>query len=433
MAGGRHRATLASGAVRAMAGRLSWGLGDQAVSSLTNFAVGLFVARSLGTFAFGMFSLAWVTYGVVLNLSRGLATDPMMVRFSAVPEEAWRRAVSRAAGTAIGVGLATGLVSVIVGFLAVQPLGGVFVALGVVLPGLMLQDAWRFALFAKGDGRKAFVNDTVWGVALIPALAIASHFGTVVAFILAWGLAGAVAAVYGLFQTGIVPKLSEMTGWVKEQRDLSVRYLIENVSNAGSSQLRAYGLGAIAGITAVGAVRGAEQLLGPFLALLMGLSLTTVAEGARVLHRAPHRLKHFCVVLGGGQAGAALLWGLGLLLLVPYDVGRWIMGSVWDAAEPLILPVTLSVTAAGFVAGAAAGLRALGNAKRSLRAQLVASVGYVVFGIIGAYLDGAEGAAWGSMLSVWLGAAMWWYQLRVAYREYRPVAARTNDEEVGMV
>lgn len=162
MAGGRHRATLASGAVRAMAGRLSWGLGDQAVSSLTNFAVGLFVARSLGTFAFGMFSLAWVTYGVVLNLSRGLATDPMMVRFSAVSEEAWRRAVSRAAGTAIGVGLATGLVSVIVGVLAVQPLGGVFVALGVVLPGLMLQDAWRFALFAKGDGRKAFVNDTVW-------------------------------------------------------------------------------------------------------------------------------------------------------------------------------------------------------------------------------------------------------------------------------
>ncbi|MFE6609465.1 hypothetical protein [Amycolatopsis sp. NPDC057786] len=416
-----------------MAGRLSWGLGDQAVSSLTNFAVGLVVARSLGTFAFGMFSLAWVTYGVVLNLSRGLATDPMMVRFSAVSEEAWRRAVSRAAGTAIGVGLATGLVSVIVGFLAVRPLGGVFVALGVVLPGLMLQDAWRFALFAKGDGRKAFVNDTVWGVALIPALGIASHFGTVVAFVLAWGLAGAVAAVYGLFQTGIVPKLSEMTGWVKEQRDLSVRYLIENVSNAGSSQLRAYGLGAIAGITAVGAVRGAEQLLGPFLALLMGLSLTTVAEGARVLHRAPHRLKHFCVVLGGGQAGAALLWGLGLLLLVPHDVGRWIMGSVWDAAEPLILPVTLSVTAAGFIAGAAAGLRALGNAKRSLRSQLVASVGYVVFGIVGAYLDGAEGAAWGSMLSVWLGAAMWWYQLRVAYREYRPAAPRTDNEEVGTV
>jgi hypothetical protein len=37
-----------------MAGRLSWGLGDQAVSSLTNFAVGLYVARSLGTFAFGI-------------------------------------------------------------------------------------------------------------------------------------------------------------------------------------------------------------------------------------------------------------------------------------------------------------------------------------------------------------------------------------------
>lgn len=82
---------LRSRAVRAMAGRLSWGLGDQAVSSLTNFVVGLYVARSLGATAFGVFSIAWVTYGVILNVSRGLATDPLMVRFSGVTRRRWRR------------------------------------------------------------------------------------------------------------------------------------------------------------------------------------------------------------------------------------------------------------------------------------------------------------------------------------------------------
>ena len=39
-----------------------------------------------------------------------------------------------------------------------------FLALGVGLPGLMLQDSYRFAFFAAGKGGLAFVNDTVWGV-----------------------------------------------------------------------------------------------------------------------------------------------------------------------------------------------------------------------------------------------------------------------------
>ena len=85
----------AANARRAVAGRLSWGLADQAASSMSNFAVGIYVARSLGVTAFGVFTLAWVTYGVVLNVSRGLATDPLMVRFSGVSDAAWRGAVAR--------------------------------------------------------------------------------------------------------------------------------------------------------------------------------------------------------------------------------------------------------------------------------------------------------------------------------------------------
>lgn len=95
--------------LRAPLQRLSWGLGDQAVSSLTNFVVGMVVARSLGATEFGVFSLAWVTYGVALNVSRGLATDPLVVRFSGVDDKPWRAAVSRATGTATAVGLATGV------------------------------------------------------------------------------------------------------------------------------------------------------------------------------------------------------------------------------------------------------------------------------------------------------------------------------------
>ncbi|WP_190140262.1 hypothetical protein, partial [Streptomyces longispororuber] len=339
---------------RAVAGRLSWGLADQAASSMTNFAVGIYVARSLGLTAFGVFSLAWVTYGVVLNVSRGLATDPLMVRFSGVPEASWRAAVARSAGTALGAGTVLGAVSLVAGLAFGGRVGTAFACLGVVLPGLLLQDAWRFAFFAAGAGRKAFLNDVVWGVALVPALVVAARVGSVAAFVLAWGGSAAVAAVYGCFQSTIRPRPTGARAWLRAHRDLGSRYLVENVSNSGASQLRAYGLGAIVGVGAVGVIRGAELLLGPFLAVLMGLSLVTVAEAARVLRRAPHRLGPFCLVLGGGQAVAALLWG-GALLLVPDRAGELVLGGVWGAASDLVVPVTLGVAGAGLGTGAAAG------------------------------------------------------------------------------
>ncbi|MEH6374029.1 hypothetical protein V7793_06720, partial [Streptomyces sp. KLMMK] len=322
---------------RAVVGRLSWGLADQAASSMTNFAVGIYVARSLGLTAFGVFSLAWLTYGVVLNVARGLATDPLVVRFSGVPDASWRAATARSSGAALGVGAALGAACLLVGLGLGGRVGPAFACLGVVLPALLLQDAWRFAFFAAGTGRKAFVNDLVWGVALVPAMIVAARVGSVAAFVLAWGAAAAVAAGYGCLQSGIRPRPTRARGWLREQRDLGYRYLVENVSLSGASQLRAYGLGAIAGVGAVGAVRGAELLLGPFLALLMGLSLVTVAEAARVLRRAPHRLAPFCLLLGGGQAAAALLWGTALLL-IPDRAGELVLGGVWNSASELIVP-----------------------------------------------------------------------------------------------
>ena len=412
----RTTAPPAGSAKRALAGRLSWGLADQAASSISNFAVGIYVARSLGVTAFGVFSLAWVTYGVVLNVSRGLATDPLVVRFSGVPAASWRAAVARSSGTALGVGAALGAVSLVVGLALGGRLGPAFSCLGVVLPGLLLQDAWRFAFFAAGAGRKAFVNDLVWGVALVPAMVVAARVGSVEAFVLAWGASATVAAVYGCFQSGIRPRTTGAREWLREHHDLGYRYLVENVTNSGASQLRAYGLGAIVGVGAVGVIRGAELLLGPFMAVLMGLSLVTVAEAARVLRRAPHRLGTFCLLLGGGQAAAALFWG-GALLLVPDRVGQLVLGGVWSSASELIVPVTLGVAGAGLGTGAAAGLRALGAARRSLRSQLIASACYVIGGLGGAVVAGTVGSAWGVAAATVCGSAAWWLHLRSALRE----------------
>lgn len=408
----------AGSARRALAGRLSWGLADQAASSLSNFVVGIYVARSLGPAAFGVFSLAWVTYGVVLSVARGLATDPLVVRFSGVPDASWRGAAARSSGTALGVGATVGAACLAVGLALGGSVGTAFACLGVLLPGLLLQDAWRYAFFAAGTGRKAFVNDLVWGVALVPALVVAARVGSVAAYLLAWGGSAAVAAAYGCVQSGIRPRPAGVRAWLRDHRDLGYRYLVENVGVSGASQLRAYGLGAIVGVGAVGVVRGAELLLGPFLALLMGLSLVTVAEAARVLRRTPHRLGRFCLLLGGAQAVAALLWGAALLLM-PDRLGALVLGDVWGSASALIVPVTLGVAGAGLGTGAAAGLRALAAARRSLRSQLFASACYVIGGLGGAAVAGTSGSAWGVAAATVTASAVWWLQLRSALRERR--------------
>jgi O-antigen/teichoic acid export membrane protein len=385
---------------------------------MTNFVVGVYVAHELGVAGFGVFSLAWITYAVVLNISRGLGTDPLVVRYSGVPDDQWRTAVARSSGTAIAVGLACGSASVLAGIAFGGMVGSAFIALGVVMPALLLQDSWRFAFFAHGQGHRAFGNDLVWTVAMVPLLLVADRYADVAGFVLAWGGAALFAGACGWLQSGIRPRPSLTRVWLREHRELGSRYMVENMANSGAGQLRSYGVAAIIGVGAVGAIRGAELLLGPFMTLLMGLNLVTVPEAARVLRRAPHRLERFCLILGGGQALAALGWGLALLFVVPESVGQYVLNAVWDYAKPLILPVTLSLTAAGVIAGAGAGLRALGAARRSLRTQLIASCGYLGGGIAGALLAGAAGATWGSAIALWGGAVLWWLQLRVALHEH---------------
>ena len=155
--------------------RLGWGVADQAMSSISNFAVNIYIARTLGAVQYGAFGLAYVTYGFALNASRGLATDPLLVRFSGTNIPTWRRAVTRCSGTAATVGLATGAIILAAAALLSGTARLAFLALGLTMPGLLLQDSWRYSFFALGRGSQAFLNDTVWVLVLIPALILLTH------------------------------------------------------------------------------------------------------------------------------------------------------------------------------------------------------------------------------------------------------------------
>jgi O-antigen/teichoic acid export membrane protein len=399
--------------------RLGWGLADQAVSSLTNFAISLYVAHSLGPAQFGAFSLAYVTYSFVLNASRGLATDPLLVRFSGVEVSAWRRAVTSCTGTALAVGLVAGLGMLGAAALLHGTSRIAFLAIGLTMPGLMLQDSWRYAFFALGRGSQAFLNDMIWALVMVPGLLYLriSHNENVFWFILVWGSAATVASVAGPLQARVIPRLSDAWRWVSQNRDLAFRYLTVNTTNSGSAQLRAYGLGALAGLAAVGYVQAANLLMGPFLVVLMGISLVTVPEAARALRDSPRHLRTYCLLLSCGVAVAALCWSVAILVLLPRGLGPLVLRSLWRPTYPLVVPLTIAIMAQCFVDGASAGLRALGSAQRNVRAQLIQSGIFVALALVGAARYGALGAVAGSAIATVFAAALWWWHLRAALRE----------------
>lgn len=413
--------------------RLGWGVADQAVSSVANFVLGIVVARALGAEGFGAFSLAYLTYAFVLSASRGVATDPLVVRFSGAGHPGWGKAVASAAATSATAGVVAGAGCVAAGLVHGGDVGHAFVAVGVLLPALLLQDSWRFAFFAAARPAQAFLNDLVWTVLLLGALVVLVVTGQadVVAYVVAFGGTAAVAAGFGLVQTRIVPRPLAVAGWVRTHLSLGGRYLGENLSIGAAGQVRFLVLGGVSGLAAVGEVRAAEILMGPFMVLLMGISQVAVPEAVGVLRRAPQHLERFCLALGGCLAALALAWGLGVLLVLPGQWGGLLLGELWVPGEALLPLVMSGMVVTGVVVGAQAGLRSLGAAPRSLRAQLTNATLYAVGGTVGALVDGARGSCWGVVVAVACGAVVWWWQLRRGVAEHlaAPAAVPAGHQE----
>ena len=231
------------------------------MSSLTNFLLSIFVARSLGAAQFGAFGLAYVTYGLAINASRGLSIEPLLIRFSGTIPPTWRRATAHSTGTALLVGLVTGAFALGAARLVGGTTGLAFAGLGLTLPGLMLQDAWRYAFFALGHGRDAFINDTVWAVVLLPSLVILRMTGhaNVFWFVIAWGAGANVGAAIAPFQARVVPNLVGATEWLSRHRDLGPRYLLENTGGNVSATLRSYSVSYILGLAAIGYIAGRQH------------------------------------------------------------------------------------------------------------------------------------------------------------------------------
>jgi O-antigen/teichoic acid export membrane protein len=383
-----------------LAGRAGWAIGDQALSSLMNFGMGVIVARALDPSGFGAFTVAFSTFLIVLNVARAISTQPLAIRYSAVPTTEWRTAVASASGTLLASGLIAGLPLVLIGLLLGPPLGPALVALGVVLPALLVQDGWRSALFAAGRGGAAFAIDLILLATLLPLVTLATSpaLPQPAAAILAWGMATAPATVVGIRLTGARPAPFRLFAWLRRHRDLSWRYAVETAIGLVAAQAGTYAVGAFAGLAGAGALRGASLVLGPSYLLILGAYLVAVPEGVRIRAARPDRFVLAMVVLSLSLAAATLGW-LAVMLLLPVSLGHELLGPSWESSHGLLAITGMAITAAALTAGPLVGLRVLADAASSLKVRFIDSPVALILGVTGAILAGAPGAALGYMVS----------------------------------
>jgi O-antigen/teichoic acid export membrane protein len=390
-----------------MGRRAGWGVADQLVSSGTNYAANVVVLRALGVEAFGAFSLAFFLYLFVISVTRAYPMEPLAIRYPLRSDQDWRRGAAAALGTVVIAGVAGSIVSVIVGLLVGDVVGGALIGMGVTMTGLVLQDGIRMMFFSRGQADRAFQNDLFWAVALIPCLGLAVVLGgDVVVITIAWGIAGTGAALFGLWQSRVVPRPRLAGWWWGEHRDIGSRFLAEASLRTALVQLTFVGISLIAGIAAVGYIRGGQLLMAPVQVLFLGLTPVLVPEGVRSLERGIRSLTRLAVAVSLGEVAMAVGWGA-VVTIGFATIGPILLGDEW-ASFRAFLPAAIGVQLATVAtAGAQMTLRALGDAGRSLRATIVGSVTGVILPVA-ASSAGPVPAAWGLAVATAVGAIAWW-------------------------
>src|SRR5262249_56824213 len=118
----------------------------------------------------------------------------------------WGQATASAAGLSLCVTLVGSIPVAVLGFAFGGILGLTFAAVAVMLPGLLLQDAWRLAFFGLGRPDKACLNDAAYLLLEAVGFLTLAYVGNanMYSLILVWGAAGYATAALGVWQSGVI-------------------------------------------------------------------------------------------------------------------------------------------------------------------------------------------------------------------------------------
>ena len=396
---------------------LRWGaaaaIADQGVAALTNIAVVVFVARQSTARDFASFAVVYAVFALLLGAATAYVGQALVLR-RGTPAELGRHCRISVVFTLAAAAVPGGALALVTGVLGAFGVGGGLstglLALGLVLPLLLAQDATRYAFSLLGRPHHALAGDLLRLAVAVPVLAAQPYGAGPGRTVAAWGLSVLPALLLSAVLLGVATRGA---GWgagpgelraLLGRRHLGRRFLVEfGVGNA-ASQLAVVALGLCADPLAVGALRGASTLFGPMNVLFNAAT----GFGPPLLGRFPGAARQARAAAGAGGALAVvgLAWALALLLL-PDRLGREVLGDTWETAARL-LPATGSQYAAMAMGTCGLLLLRVLNPRATLPVQVVFSALSVLCLLGGYAVGGVLGAAWGLCLGSAAKAAAAW-------------------------
>jgi O-antigen/teichoic acid export membrane protein len=301
--------------------RASTTMADQCVASISNFAVGIVVARISGPAGLGAFALAYSCWILLNTLHRSLVTDPMAI-WGDMRREDRDDFVRRGFAAELAIGLSASCVFAAVGavvfFSGQRAFGEGLLAVAPWLTLFNLQDYWRWIGFMQATPKKSLMNDLVFNavqaVAFLVVFLSGSH--SVFAVVAAWGLGATVAALYGFRQFSVRPSLQG--GWTLiRSRFSATRWLAgERIASWAANWLYLILAGVFLGPAALGGLRAAQALVaGPSTVVINAGGSLGLPEASRQLEKKgwPGLARVSRLITGAGVASAI---ACGLIVVV---------------------------------------------------------------------------------------------------------------------
>jgi O-antigen/teichoic acid export membrane protein len=393
-----------------------------------NVVVSWLGARFLSLGEFGVLASGLMIGILLAGVARVVFVEPLILRRSADGRAELDREARSVLGMVVVTAVLTGLVLVVVGLRpgASASVSWAVVALGCVVPLLLLQDAMRWICYARNDVRNALFSTCLWTLGTVVGLAVlfAENRVSAASCLAVWGGAAGVAAVFAVVRTRLTPVWEKPSIWMRRNGGLSVRTTADYVLTQAVGQGGGLLIAAVAGAAAYGVLRVAQLPLAvvPIIitgsvAVLQPAMLVHVAQGGR---RAARRL--------AGTAAAAMATAvLGLYAIteiVGPDLMTRVLGPGWTHARGVIAIVAAGAIGSCVTAAYGPYLRAVDEIDYQVRVKvIVAPVVLVAIAVLSnrySTTGGAIAQACGALVLAGLAAR----------RSYRRATPRGSAEEV---
>ena len=378
-------------------GRLAGAGTAQVLSSLSNVVIVIAMGRGGGASGLGRYTLAFSAYVIAVGFSRALVAQPLLTLREKI--QAGDESVKASATAVTWLGIAAGALSILVGLGLQRP---EFIAVGLFMVPLCVQDLLRFAFFQTDRPWRATLLDAIWLLASLAAFPIIASQESPTTAVLLWGAGSLLGTIPGLviLKVRLLSPTKAYRWWRLQARQLGVGLVLESAAYSVGFQASLWVIAVLLGGSDLGLLKASQTILQPAMICLAAFNMVAIprmSQAARGVSPRSVLATSGGAVLLVGAVAAALVW-------VGPPLARILFGSDLQPGRDLLLPVAVQFTANALAVGPVTALMVhrRGGTLAAVRA-ISAGLGLAAVAAVCSPL-GITGAAWALALPALLFA-----------------------------